>query len=136
METKEIGSNDIRAKEIAIAPEEENLLGGCVFGETYCMDHSKLARILDLIETKGCKEFDLTYHVLLSNGIYIFGKMNLFLMGEGSKDETGYIARLVDGAVISKRPSQLYLQRCETREGREVCDIRPNLVRLLREFIV
>jgi hypothetical protein len=134
--TQEEQSDKMIKKEIAIAPEEEGLVKGLVFGETYRLNRGRLVSILDLIEKKGPREFKLTYPTLLSNGIYIYGGMNLLLRGEGSKDGTGYIARIVDGAIISKKPSSLYLQLCDLKDGWAVNGTRPSLIRLLKEFIV
>ena len=105
------------------------------YDESYRLNHSKLVEILTQIKEK-CKETD-TYFCLLKDGIYISGEMDLFKMGEGSKGTTrGYIGRLVDGSLIGKADSLLYLQVCAGKGDSEVAGIEPNLVDILRQFII
>ena len=98
--------------------------------ETYRLDHSKLLTILGKIGSESTAGRAAPF-ILRENGIYIFGN---YPMPSGAK-LNGYMARLIDGTFIGKDPSSLYLQIFE-QDGLSGKGAEPNLLKLLREFIV
>ena len=125
---------DINRSKMAEQKTEEEL----EYNECYRLNNSKLIDILTQIKEKG-KETN-TYFELLKDGIYIYGKLNLFKSGEGGKETSSYVGRLINGSLINKRDS-LYLQIRNIYEYYDktkwkVSYTNPNLVAILRQFIV
>lgn len=99
--------------------------GNCKVNETYRLDPSKLTKIIFNIANNTKAKIHLG-HI----GIGILGTYHL------EKDNPSLeIGRLVNGHKIGKSEDNLYLQTLEY-DNCYAKDAKPNLVDLLREFII
>lgn len=116
--------------------KEKNQDEKITFSMPYPLNSTKLLEILEKInscktDNNNCSKFDLR-----EDGIYIKGSFCTFKMGEGSSlTQYGEIGRLVHGSIIGCEEG-LYLQLCKKIREAAVIDKKPDLVQLLKEFII
>ena len=104
----------------------------------YPLNWSRLTEILQKIVLSKTEKDSCPVH-LERDGIYVEGQCRRFKEGVGnSSPENETIGRLVEESVINggKPTGHLYLQVYEETEKGKIVSLSPNLVDLLREFIV